>query len=144
MHRTFLLDTNILLAALIAPEKLTGEVADWIATPYYSVYFSSASIWEIAIKYSLNRSGFNFSPADIHRLAVQTGFTELPVHAEHCYPLASMPWHHKDPFDRLLLAQARSLPAHLLTSDPLLVQYSDLVISITFLNGSDLPHKNPS
>jgi len=126
-HSPCLLDTNILLAATIAPERLPSEVADSLRDPLNAVFFSAASIWEIAVKRSLNREGFDFFPEDIHRLALETGFTELPVRAEHCYALARLPWHHRDPFDRLLVSQAQALPAHLLTSDDMLPRYSDLV-----------------
>ena len=127
-QRTYLLDTNILLAAIIAPKRLPIEVLDNLTNPQNRIYFSAASIWEIAIKYSLNRKSFDFLPEDIHRLALETGFMELPIQAEHCYAIANMPWHHRDPFDRLLIAQAQSLPAHLLTTDAVMVRYStDLV-----------------
>ena len=127
----YLLDTNILLAALLAPERLPKRVAADLADPNNTVYFSSASIWEVAIKRSLNRTHFDFNPDDIHRVALETGFTELMVKGEHCYPLANLPWHHRDPFDRLLIAQAQSLPAYLLTTDGVLRQYSDLVVHLT-------------
>jgi PIN domain nuclease of toxin-antitoxin system len=127
----YLLDTNVLLAALLAPEKLPHEVAVNLSDSSNTVYFSSASIWEIAIKRSLNRANFDFSPEDIHRLALSTGFTELMVKGEDCYPLVNLPWHHRDPFDRLLIAQAQSLPAYLLTTDGVLRQYSELVIHMT-------------
>lgn len=129
-QRTYLLDTNILLSAVIAPERLTPEVQGWLANPSNTVFFSAASIWEIGIKRSLNKDGFDFLPEDIHHLALDTGFTELPVQAEHCYGIANMPWHHRDPFDRLLIAQAQSLPAYLLTTDNVLNRYSDLVVHI--------------
>lgn len=129
--RVYLLDTNILLAALLAPERLPAKVSSDLTSPINTVYFSSASIWEIAIKRSLNRDSFNFNPDDIHQLAIDTGFTELPVIGGHCYALVNFPWHHRDPFDRLLIAQALSLPAYLLTTDGLLNQYSELVIHLT-------------
>ena len=129
-QRTYLLDTNILLSAVIAPERLTQEVQSWLVNPNNTIYFSAASIWEIGIKRSLNKEGFDFLPEDIHRLALETGFTELPIQAEHCYGIASMPWHHRDPFDRLLIAQAQSLPAYLLTTDNVLNRYSDLVVHL--------------
>lgn len=128
--RVCLLDTNLLLAALLAPERLPQEAADWLSDAAHTVYFSSASIWEIAIKRSLNRDDFDFSPQDIHRLALKTGFTELPVKGEDCYPVAALPWHHRDPFDRLLVAQAQTLPAYLLTTDGELSRYSDLVVQV--------------
>lgn len=127
----YLLDTNVLLAALLAPERLPPEVVAGLTEPSNAVYFSAASIWEIAIKRSLNRADFDFSPEDIHRLALETGFTELPVKGEDCYPIASLPWHHRDPFDRLLVAQAQSLPAYLLTTDGMLSRYSELVVHLT-------------
>ena len=127
----YLLDTNVLLAALLAPERLPPEVVAGLTDPSNTVYFSAASIWEMAIKRSLNRADFDFSPEDIHRLALDTGFTELPVKGEDCYPIASLPWHHRDPFDRLLVAQAQSLPAYLLTTDGMLSRYSELVVKLT-------------
>lgn len=126
----YLLDTNILLAALLAPERLPKQVAADLADQHNTVYFSSASIWEVAIKRSLSRANFDFNPDDIHRLALDTGFAELPVSGEHCYPLVDLPWYHRDPFDRLLIAQAQSLPAYLLTTDGVLGSYSDLVVHL--------------
>jgi PIN domain nuclease of toxin-antitoxin system len=127
----YLLDTNVLLATLLAPERLPNDVVVGVSDSSNTVYFSSASIWEIAIKRSLNRADFDFSPEDIHHLALDTGFAELPVKGEDCYPLVNSPWHHRDPFDRLLIAQAQSLPAYLLTSDGVLSQYSELVVHLT-------------
>ncbi len=127
----YLLDTNVLLAALLAPERLPPEVVAGLTSASNTVYFSAASIWEVAIKRSLNRTDFDFSPEDIHRLALDTGFTELRVKGEDCYPLVNLPWHHRDPFDRLLVAQAQSLPAYLLTTDSVLRQYSELVVHLT-------------
>lgn len=60
-------------------------------------------------------------------MALETGFTELPILSDHCHQIANLPWHHRDPFDRLLVSQAQSIPAYLLTTDELLAKYSDLV-----------------
>jgi PIN domain nuclease of toxin-antitoxin system len=128
---TYLLDTNILLAAVIDPDRLPQAVIDQLSNPNNIVLFSAASIWEIGIKRSLNRDCFDFMPEDIYRLAIKTGFSELPIQAEHCFAIAQLPWHHRDPFDRLLIAQAQFLPAYLLTSDSLLSQYSDLVLNVS-------------
>jgi PIN domain nuclease of toxin-antitoxin system len=94
------------------------------------IFFSAASIWEVGIKRSLNREGFDFFPEDIRHLALETGFTELPVRSEYCCAVARLPWHHRDPFDRLLVAQALAQPARLLTSDGILSLYSDLVLRV--------------
>lgn len=123
----WLLDTNVLLAALIKPEVLPTDTQKLLQDPTSTVYFSAASLWEIAIKQSLGRDDFDFLPEDIHQLALQTGFTELPIASSHSDAIARMPWHHRDPFDRLLIAQAQSIPAYLLTTDAALEQYSELV-----------------
>jgi len=124
---SFLLDTNILLAALIAPESLPVDVQTQLSAPSNRILYSAASLWEIAIKCSLGRETFNFRPEDIQQLALDTGFTELPILSNHCHRVANLPWHHRDPFDRLLVCQALAIPAYLLTTDAMLARYSDLV-----------------
>lgn len=131
----WLLDTNVLLAALIKPEALPTDTQTLLQNPASTVYFSAASLWEVAIKRSLGRNDFDFFPEDIHQLALQTGFTELSIAASHSYAIACMPWHHRDPFDRLLIAQAQSIPAYLLTTDVALEQYSELVRRIAVKSG---------
>lgn len=126
-QRTLLLDTNILLCALISPEKLSADCQAQLTHNESDIYFSAVSTWEIAIKASLNKADFNFSPQDIHALALQTGFTELPMQANHTYAVTTLSWHHRDPFDRLLIAQALALPAYFITSDAQLQTYSELV-----------------
>lgn len=126
-----LLDTNILLAAVINPDTLPMDIQAQLQDPKNSILFSAASIWEIAIKRSLGRDDFNFQPEDIQSLALETGFTELPIQSDHCHRLVDLPWHHRDPFDRLLVSQAQSIPAYLLTSDALLANYSELVRVVT-------------
>ena len=122
-----LLDTHILPAALINPDTLPPKIQLEISNPANTVLFSAASIWEIAIKYSLGRDDFDFRPEDIRQLAEQTEFTELPIFARHCQAVADLPWHHRDPFDRLLISQAQAVPAYLYSRDSLLAEYSDLV-----------------
>ena len=126
-----LLDTNVLLAAIMAPDRLPTEIQDLLRNPANSIYFSAANIWEVAIKQSLQRDDFDFQSEDVEKLALETGFTELPLRSAHCHAVNQMPWHHRDPFDRLLVAQARSLPARLLTTDGQLAPYSELVWTIS-------------
>lgn len=130
-QRTFLLDTNILLFALIAPERLSADTQAQLISAENTVYFSAASIWEIAIKKSLGKADFDFMPEDIYRLATETGFTQLPIDARHTYAVADMKWHHRYPFDRLLIAQAVSLPAYFMTGDSALEPYSELVLVVS-------------
>ena len=127
-----LLDTNVLLASLLFPNRLPKTTQTILTDPQHMVLFSAVSLWEIAIKFSLRRPDFDFEPQDIDQLARETGFTELPMESMHTYLLASLPWHHKDPFDRLLVAQAMTLPARLLTTDNALVPYSPLVDCISW------------
>jgi len=129
--RVALLDTNVLLAAVIRPERLPEAVQSLLQDRANRVYFSAVSIWEVAIKRSLNRNDFDFQSEDIEQLARETGFSELPLHSSHCHAVGRMPWHHRDPFDRLLVAQAQFLPARLLTTDRQLAQYSELVWSFS-------------
>lgn len=129
---TVLLDTNVLLAALIAPERLPAAIRTDLESGHTAVMFSAASIWEIAIKRSLGRTDFDFEPEDIEQLARDTGFEELPIRAMHCHRVRFLPWHHRDPFDRLLIAQAETLPTRLLSTDALLSQYSSLVTVVAF------------
>ena len=122
-----LLDTHILLWALDSPRHLPQDVVAQIESPETAVYFSVASIWEIAIKTALGKIDFYYSPEDIAQAAKDTGFIELPVSAAHGAKVAHLPLHHRDPFDRLLIAQILLMPAQLLTADSALVPYSELV-----------------
>lgn len=123
----WLLDTHVLLWALAEPERLPpGWHETLVATPD-TVYFSAINIWEIAIKVSLGRRDFGFSPERVQQLAEQSGFVELPVAALHAAKVARLPLHHRDPFDRLLVAQAITEQARLLTADSALRVYSELV-----------------
>ncbi len=132
MAQSLLLDTNVLLALLLAPQRLPEATCTTLADSRNAVWFSAASLWEIAIKCSLDRADFNFRPEDIHALAQDSGLTELPVEAAHTPMVARLPWHHRDPFDRLLVAQAMTLPARLLTTDRALAVYSPLVEPIAW------------
>ena len=123
----FLLDTHILLWALDAPQRLPEAVVAQIESPESQVYFSAASIWEIAIKTTLGKIDFHYPPEAIAQAARETGFAELPVNSAHGAKVAHLPLHHRDPFDRLLVAQALLMPARLLTADSSLVPYSELV-----------------
>jgi PIN domain nuclease of toxin-antitoxin system len=122
-----LLDTHLLLWALAEPARLDASTRASIEDPANEVLFSAASLWEIAIKAGLGRPDFAFDPGQILREALETGLTELPVRSEAAIRVAKLPPHHRDPFDRLLVAQAITEPVRLLTADPLLPPYSELV-----------------
>jgi PIN domain nuclease of toxin-antitoxin system len=122
-----LLDTHVLLWALAEPRRLDAETRATIESGETEMLFSAASIWEIAIKSSLGRAGFAFDPGEIARAALDTGFIELAVRSNAAALVARLPLLHRDPFDRVLIAQAIVEPANLYTADPQLVPYSDLV-----------------
>ena len=122
-----LLDTHLLLWALAEPDRLDDVTRSTLEDAGNEVIFSAASLWEIAIKAGLGRLNFVFDPQQILRAALDTGFTELPVHSDAAILVAKLPPYHRDPFDRLLIAQAMSEPMHLYTADPLLPPYSELV-----------------
>jgi len=125
-----LLDTNVLIWALTDPSRLDSETRATLEDQDNFVFFSAASIWEIAIKARLGRIDFDHKPAEITRAARATGFLELPVHSDAAAIVESLPLYHRDPFDRLLVAQAIAGPLQLLTSDPQLAPYSELVTVI--------------
>ena len=122
-----LLDTNILLWALLRPARLDAATLAMIEDERNTVLFSIASIWEVAIKSRLGRGAFNAHPSDVHRFATEAAFEELPVLANAAIQVAELPLHHRDPFDRLLVAQAMVGPMRFLTFDAVLGQYSELV-----------------
>lgn len=122
-----LLDTHILLWALGSPGKLRKDARDAIEDSGNDVMFSAASIWEIAIKASLKRIDFQAPPEEITAAAIESGFSELPIRSVAAAYIAKLPTHHRDPFDRLLIAQAITEPAVLYTADTQLESYSELV-----------------
>ena len=124
---TVLLDTHVLLWALSAPERIPERERAVLEDGANRVLYSAASVWEIAIKQALGRVRFDFDAAAIALETQRVGFSELPVFAAATASVAKLPAHHRDPFDRLLVAQALSEPARLLTADPALVPYTELV-----------------
>ena len=122
-----LLDTHVLLWALAEPSRMDAQTRAAIEAGDNEVLFSAASIWEISIKAGLGRLDFAFEAADIARAALDTGFTELAVRANAAALVGRLPSLHRDPFDRLLVAQAIVEPATLYSANRQLVPYSDLV-----------------
>lgn len=126
-----LLDTHVLLWALGEPERLNAETRAAIEDPDNEVFFSAASIWEIAIKARLGRADFTKRSDDVVSAAIATGFVELPVHSHVAQRVEALPLHHRDPFDRLLVAQAMSGPMRFYTADTVLTRYSELVTVVS-------------
>ena len=125
-----LLDTRVLLWVLIEPSRLDRAIRETLEDPEHEVFFSAASLWEISIKAALGRADFGVSPPVIFAEAIGTGFIELPVRSAAAMRVASLPPLHRDPFDRLLVAQAITEPARLYTADARLEAYSELVVVV--------------
>jgi PIN domain nuclease of toxin-antitoxin system len=117
------LDTHVLLWAAGQPERLPRAVRALLNDPHNEPMFSSASLWEIAIKSGLGRDDFQVVARLLRRGLLDNGYGELPVSSEHAVAIDGLPPIHKDPFDRLLVAQSMVEGITLLTSDPLVAQY---------------------
>ena len=127
-----LLDTHVAIWALVSPDLLTPRVAELIADPANDVYVSAASVWEIAIKHALGRAtgAPPFGGTEAVEYFREAGYLKLPIFAEHAALVETLPPHHADPFDRLLVAQALHEPMRLVTGDPLVARYSETIIRI--------------
>jgi PIN domain nuclease of toxin-antitoxin system len=118
-----LLDTHLLLWAAGEPNKLSATARKLIAAPKNELMFSAASVWEVAIKRGLGRSDFQTDPRLLRRGLLENGYSELAILSDHVVAIESLPPIHKDPFDRLLLAQAIVEGITLLTVDPIVARY---------------------
>jgi PIN domain nuclease of toxin-antitoxin system len=125
-----LLDTHIALWAITDSPKLPKKAREMIESPKSSVWISAATIWEIAIKYSLGRGDMPVSSQDALRYFRESGYRFLPVEPEHAAAVEDLQPHHGDPFDRILVAQALVEPMRLITHDPMVARYSDTIIEI--------------
>lgn len=118
-----LLDTHVLLWAASAPKRIPKPTRVLIEDPENEIYFSAASLWEIAIKHGLGRSDFRVDPRVLRRALVDNGYGDLPITSEHVVHVDQLPPKHKDPFDRVLVAQAIVEGITLLTNDQKLADY---------------------
>jgi PIN domain nuclease of toxin-antitoxin system len=118
-----LLDTQLLLWAAGQPERLSAAARRLLNNPRNELFFSAASLWEIAIKHTLGRDDFRAEPRVLRRGLLDNGYAELPITSEHAVNIDTLPPLHKDPFDRILVAQAFSEGITLLTVDTQLAQY---------------------
>ena len=118
-----LLDTHLLLWAAAQPDRLPVAARELLDDPQNEPIFSSASLWEVAIKHGLGRGDFQVDARLLRRGLLDNGYGELPITSEHAVALDSLPPIHKDPFDRILVAQSMVEGIILLTADPLVAQY---------------------
>jgi PIN domain nuclease of toxin-antitoxin system len=118
-----LLDTHLLLWSAGQPERLSKEARALIEAPENELFFSSASLWEVVIKRGLGREDFKVDARLLRRGLLDNGYSELPIASEHVVAVDNLPAIHKDPFDRVLVAQAQVEGITLLTADPTVAEY---------------------
>lgn len=118
-----LLDTHILLWAAGSPGRLSKEAQALIEDRESALYFSAASLWEIAIKRGLGRTDFEADPRLLRRGLMDNGYVELPVNGAHAAALDQLPPIHRDPFDRILVAQSIVEGFVLATADAMIGRY---------------------
>ena len=118
-----LLDTHVLLWAVARPERLSGTARTLLEDTGNELLFSAASLWEIAIKRSLGRDDFRVDPRLLRRGLLDHGYGEVPVTSQHAVAIENLPPLHKDPFDRILVAQSLVEGIMLLTADPMVARY---------------------
>jgi PIN domain nuclease of toxin-antitoxin system len=117
-------DTHILLWLAIGSDRLSQSTGDLLTDRANEVAFSTASIWEIAIKTARGRSSFEVDPQAVRTGLIENGYCELPITGPHAIEAAALPPIHNDPFDRLLVAQARIEDLLLLTVDRTVAAYA--------------------
>jgi PIN domain nuclease of toxin-antitoxin system len=118
-----LLDSHVLLWATYEPRLVPPAIRADLEDPRNAVLFSAASIWEIGIKASIGRDDFTVDARILRRGLVENGYVELPISSAHAVEAAALPPIHRDPFDRMLVAQARAEGFALLTSDARVAEY---------------------
>ena len=118
-----LLDTHLLLWAAGPSPRLSAQARRLIDEPDNELVVSTASLWEIAIKSALRRPNFRLDAPLFRRALLDNGYDEMPVTGEHAVAVAALPLLHRDPFDRILVAQSIVEGITLLTSDPRVAQY---------------------
>jgi PIN domain nuclease of toxin-antitoxin system len=118
-----LLDTHVLLWAAGQPDRLPAEARELIDAAENELIFSAASIWEVVIKSGMGREDFKIDARVLRRGLLDNGYEELAIGSEHVVAIDNMPVVHKDPFDRVLVAQAQVEGITLLTADPVVARY---------------------
>lgn len=118
-----LLDTHLLLWSAGQPDRLSTEARALLEAPENELFFSSASLWEVVIKRGLGRDDFKVDARLLRRGLLDNGYSELPIGSEHVVAIENLPPVHKDPFDRILVAQAQVEGITLLTADPTVDKY---------------------
>lgn len=127
---TLLLDTHVLIWAATDSPRLPAETIALLNDDQNQLFFSVVSFWEISIKRSLGRRDIHVAPRQLRRQALDAGYRELEVTSEHAFTVESLPMLHRDPFDRMLIAQAMAEGMTLLTGDGAVARYAGPIMKI--------------
>jgi len=119
----YLLDTHFLLWIPIDSRRINAKARAILSNLDNQFLFSVSSIWEIAIKCGANRRGFLYNPRELRKQLIENGYEELPVLGEHVVAIDLLPPIHRDPFDRILIAQAMIEKVTFLTADAVIAKY---------------------
>lgn len=125
-----LVDTQLLLWAAYAPDRLSDKAQTLLGADDTQPVFSAASIWEVAIKAALGRADFDIDPRVLRRGLLDNGYRELEISSAHAAAVADLPDIHRDPFDRMLVAQSHVEGFVLLTNDVKVAQYGSPVVLV--------------
>ena len=125
-----LIDTHLLLWAADEEERLSTKAKTVMADPGNTLMFSSVNIWEIVVKRNLNRPDFAVDPRRFRHDLLMGGYEEISVTSQHALELVGLPLIHRDPFDRLLIAQAMSEGAMLVTADRRIARYPGPILKV--------------
>ena len=125
-----LLDTHLLIWAVSEPDRLSARALELMNDEANQLFFSAASIWEIAIKASYKRTDFMVNVPELHSELLRNGYQEVAVSSGHTFAVVHLPHLHKDPFDRLLLAQAMRQDLTLVTADAILASYPGPILKV--------------
>ena len=126
----YLLDTHILIWALAASDRLSSKACEVLENMSNTIYFSPISLWEVAIKHNKHPKKMSLSAEQVRDFAEQQGFIELPMRARHGVGIENLPAIHADPFDRMLITQAREDEMILLTHDDLVASYGESILKV--------------
>ena len=126
----YLLDTHIMLWAALDVKQLSRKARSILENPENVLYFSPISLWEISIKHAKHPEQMAITSCRARELATEMGFFELPVRSRHCVAIADLPNIHGDPFDRMLITQARSDGLKLISHDEKVIAYGESIVRV--------------
>jgi len=126
----YLLDTHIILWAGFNVKRLSRKAKSILENPENALYFSPISLWEISIKHEKHPEQMGITSKRVREIAIKMGFIELPVRSRHGVDIAKLPDIHNDPFDRMLITQARSDGLYLISHDDKVIAYGEPVVKV--------------